>query len=79
MAFDGYVIVATFSDRARAEMMQEILEGAEIPCMLRLDDSGGLQPQFAFGLGVGLEVPEDRKSAAQELLREYCGRGGEED
>jgi Putative prokaryotic signal transducing protein len=73
MGHDGYTKVATFSDRTRAEMMRELLEGAEISAILRVDDGGGFQPQLAYGLGVILEVREEQKAAATELLREFGG------
>jgi len=76
---DGFKKIATFSNRARAEMMRELLEGADIPALLRTDDVGGFQPQLAYGLGVSIEVPVEMEATALELLRSFGGLGDEDD
>jgi type III secretory pathway lipoprotein EscJ len=79
MGHDGFTKIATFSDRARAEMMQELLQGEGIAALVRIDDGGGFQPQLAYGLGVSVEVREDQKAEALELLRNYGGLDDDEE
>ena len=68
---DGRTCVAIFTDRMRAEMMRELLIGEGIPVLLRSDDGGGVRPELAFSRGVRLDVPDEDRERALEILREY--------
>lgn len=65
------VCVAVFHDRMRAEMMRELLEGEGIPARLRIDDGGGLRPELAYTVGIRLEVGDENRQRALDMLRDY--------
>lgn len=70
-------VVETYSNRAFAEMMLELLENQSIRAALRGDDGGGVRPELALTQGIKLEVFEEDLARAQEVLDAYGG--GEDD
>jgi len=69
MAKDDLLVVATFGDRAEADVAASALEAAGIDVMIRADSGGSMRPSIAWA-GVGFEVivrAEDA-NAAREIL-----------
>jgi len=66
---DDLIVVATFGDRAEADLAGSALEAAGIEWMVRADDGGSMRPAMAWA-GVGYEVivrAADRDAARQIL------------
>ena len=68
MAQDALVVIATFGDRAGAEVAASALDAAGIEAVVRSDDSGGLRPAMTFSNGAELIVRETDAEAAREIL-----------
>ena len=64
-----WVMVASYSSRAQAEMMVELLQHEGVLAMARIDDAGGLRPEIALGTGWAKVVvrAEDRDRARKIL------------
>jgi hypothetical protein len=46
-----WVMVASYSSRAQAEMMVELLRNEGVGAIARIDDAGGLRPEIVIGTG----------------------------
>ena len=64
MASDALVVVATFGDRAAADIAASALEAAGIDSMIRADDGGSMRPAMAWA-GVGFQVIVREEDAAE--------------
>ena len=63
------IVVASFNNRAEAELAKEQLEEAGIHSMVEADDGGGAMPILLAGSGgVKLEVNEQDFERAAEVL-----------
>ena len=70
-----WVMVASYSSRAQAEMMVELLQNEGVPAMPRIDDAGGLRPEIVLGTGwAKVIVRAEDRSRASEIL-EHGGDG----
>ena len=61
-------VVRTFSYRYQGEVARAILDAAEIPCVLQVDDSGGSEIGMAFANPARLLVRVEDLERAEELL-----------
>ncbi len=62
-------MVASYSSRAQAEMMVELLQNEGVPAMARIDDAGGLRPEIALGTGwAKVMVRAEDKARASKIL-----------
>ena len=69
MPTDDLVVVATFGNRAEADVASSALGAADIDSMIRADDGGSMRPAMAWA-GVGFQVivrAEDARAARQIL------------
>jgi hypothetical protein len=64
------VVVARFAYRHQAEFAANILRGAGIPAILRIDDAGGLYAGLTFTNPARLLVRVDDQEHAREVLRD---------
>jgi hypothetical protein len=62
------VLIATFPNRALAEISAGLLESAEIPFRIASDDAGGAYPMLDLTRGVRLWVASADADQARELL-----------
>jgi len=66
---DDLVVVATFGDRAEAELAGSALEAAGIEWMIRADDGGSMRPAMAWaGVGYQVIVRSADVDAARQIL-----------
>ena len=72
---NDWVMVASYSSRAQAEMMVELLQNEGVAAMARVDDAGGLRPEIALGTGwAKVIVRAEDEVRAREIL-EHGGDG----
>ena len=69
MADHDLVVVATFGDRAAADIAASALDAAEIDAMIRADDGGAMRPALAWaGVGFQVIVRREDADAARQIL-----------
>jgi hypothetical protein len=69
MATDDLVVVATFGDRAAADIAASALDAAGIDSMIRADDGGSMRPAMAWaGVGFQVIVREADVAEARDIL-----------
>ena len=69
MDTDALVVVATFGDRAEADVAASALDAAGIDSMIRADDGGSMRPAMAWaGVGFQVIVRTEDAAAAREII-----------
>lgn len=66
---DDLVIVARFHYRHEADFARQVLEDAEIPAALQLDDAAGMEMGMAFSNPARIRVRAEDAERARDALR----------
>ena len=72
MTASELVVVRTFSSMFDAEVAKSALDAAEIECIIRADDAGGMRPHMWLA-GVELVVRAEDAEHANEILATDVG------
>jgi hypothetical protein len=67
---DDRIVLRSFSYRAEAEIVRELLASNGIAAFVNSDDCGSVDPALQFGRGAEVLVSADDREAAERLIEE---------